>query len=210
MKYFNSLPYLTTTNIDGNLYALKNLLIRTQMIPQLAKNPLLFYEYNLQDGDTPEIVANKYYGDPYRYWIVLYGNSNIMDPQADWPLSSQQFSNYLNDKYAEAAGGINNVRSYIQGTVHHYEKIVTTIDNATQTTSIKTVEIDYDTYVSIVPFSTTKTFPDRTSVVYSISTKAVSIYEYENVLNESKRNIKLINSSYATDMETQYQTLVKS
>ena len=58
MKYFNSLPYLTTTNVDGNLYALKNLLIRTQMIPQLAKNPLLFYEYNLQDGDTPEIVAN--------------------------------------------------------------------------------------------------------------------------------------------------------
>jgi len=206
MRYFDSLPFLTTTNSNGTSYVLRNLLIRTQLIPQLAKNPLLVYTYALQDGDTPEIVANKYYGDPYRYWITLYGNSNIIDPQANWPLSSQQFILYLNDKYGEVSN--NNVLSYTYGTIHHYEKVVTTVDNSTQTTVIKTVEIDENTYNSITPFTTTQTFPNGTSLTYSVSVNAVSIYDYENNLNESKRNIKIINSIYANQIETQYKTLV--
>lgn len=203
MKYFNSLPFLTTTDNNGNSIALRNLLIRTEMIPQLAKNPLVFYQYTLQEGDTPEIVANKYYGDPFRYWIVMYGNPNMLDAQSDWPLTTQQFLLYLNDKYMEVSN--NNVLSYTQGTVHHYEKVVTTIDNTSQTTAIKTVEIDENTYNNLQTFTNTVG-----SVTYSVSGNAVSIYDYENQLNESKRNINLINNTYASAMETQYQLLVNS
>jgi len=208
MRYFNSLPYLTTTDYTGNTYALKNLLVRTELIPQLAKNPILFYQYSLQDGDTPENVANRYYGDSYRYWVVLYGNPNILDPQWDWPLSNQQFQAYLIDKYTTDAGGAQKVLSYIQATIHHYEKIITTIDNSTATTAIKTVEVDLNTYNSIMPFSQTQKFSDGTSVTYTLSKNAVSIYDYELKTNEAKRNINLINSSYASDMETQYKKLV--
>jgi hypothetical protein len=42
----------------------------------------------------------------------------------------------------------------------------------------------------------------------SISKSLVTIYDYENLLNESKRNIQLINSSYVNQMESQYQELV--
>jgi hypothetical protein len=206
MKYFNSLPFLNITNTDGTQYLLRNLLIRTGLIPQLANNPVLLYEYALQDGDTPEIVANKYYGNSYRYWITLYSNPNIIDPQADWPLSSQQFLLYLNDKYSAVSN--NNVLSYTQGTIHHYEKIVTTIDGNTGTKVIKTVEVDENTYNSITPFTNTQTFSTGNYITYTVSTNAVSIYDYENNLNESKRNIKLINSIYANQVETQYQSLV--
>lgn len=208
MRYFNSLPYLTTNDNNGNIVALKNLLIRTQLIPQLAKNPLLFYTYSVQDGDTPEIIANKYYGDPFRFWITLYGNPTILDPQADWPMSSQQFLIYLNDKYGAVANG--NVLSYTQGTVHHYEKTVTSIDGDSGTTVIKTVEIDEPTYNLITPSTVTQTFPNGTTITYTISTNAVSIYDYENNLNESKRNINIINSAYANQIESRYQTLVKA
>jgi len=213
MRYFNSLPFLNTTDNQGNTVVLRNLLVRTQLIPQLAKNPLLFYQYSLQEGDTPEIVANKYYGDSFRYWITLYGNPNILDPQADWPLSSNQFLIYLNDKYGEVSN--NNVLSYTQGTIHHYEKVVTTVDSTTQTTVIKTVEIDENTYNSITPFTSTQNLVNGSntvigSVTYSVSVNAVSIYDYENQMNEAKRNVNLINSSYASEMETQFQTLVKS
>ena len=210
MKYFESLPFLVNQDTNNNLYVTKNLLIRTQLISELAKNPLLFYKYALQDGDTPEIVANKYYGTPYRYWVVLYGNSNIMDPQSDWPLTNQQFTSYLKDKYSVVAGGDDQVLSYISGTVHHYEKIITTIDNETKTTAIKNIEIDEPTYNLITPFSQTKTFGDGSSVTYSLSKSAISIYDYEDKLNESKRDINLINSAYVSQVETQYQSLVKS
>lgn len=210
MRYFGSLPNLILTDVNNEIYTLKNLLIRTEIIPQLAKNPLIFYKYSVQEGDTPEIVADKYYGDSFRYWMVLYGNQNIMDPQWDWPLSANQFTAYLQDKYSAAAGGINNVISYIQGTVHHYEKVITSIDSDSGTTAIKNVQVDYNTYLSISPFTEVKSFPDGTSVTYSISSKEVSIYEYELGINEAKRDIQIINSNYATQLESTYNTLVNS
>ena len=210
MEYFSALPFLTTTDGNGNSIVLRNLLIRTGLIPQLAKNPLLMYRYAVQDGDTPEIVANKYYGSPFRYWIALYGNPQMMDPQSDWPLSTKNFTIYLQDKYATSANGTANVLSYTLGTVHHYEKVITTIDNTTKTTAIKVVEVDQDTYNSIIPLTTTSTFPDGSSITYTVEPNAVSIYNYEDQVNESKRNISLINSQYTTQIETQYQSLVKS
>jgi len=208
MEYFSSLPFLTTTDGNGNSIVLRNLLVRTGLIPQLAKNPLLMYRYAVQDGDTPEIVANKYYGSPFRYWIALYGNPQMMDPQSDWPLSTKNFTIYLQDKYATSANGTANVLSYTLGTVHHYEKVITTIDNTTKTTAIKVVEVDQDTYNSITPLTTTSTFPDGSSITYTVEPNAVSIYTYEDQANEAKRNIDLINSTYASAIETQYQSLV--
>ena len=208
MEYFSALPFLTTTDGNGNSIVLRNLLIRTGLIPQLAKNPLLMYRYAVQDGDTPEIVANKYYGSPFRYWITMYGNPQMMDPQSDWPLSTKNFTIYLQDKYATSANGTANVLSYTLGTVHHYEKVITTIDNTTKTTAIKVVEVDQDTYNSIIPLTTTSTFPDGSSITYTVEPNAVSIYNYEDQANESKRNIDLINSTYASAIETQYQSLV--
>ena len=209
MKYFNSLPSISLQGNDG-LYSLKNLLIRTQMIPQLSRNPLLFYQYTIQEGDTPEIVASKYYNDPYRYWIVLYGNPEKLNPQSDWPLTSKQFDNYIIDKYSEAAGGANNAISYATSTVYHYEKIITTTDSLTSTKAVKVIVVDENTYNDIVPTSDKFIFPNGTSVTYEVTKKEVSIYDYENNQNEAKRNISLINASYADQMETQYQTLVRA
>jgi hypothetical protein len=210
MKYFNSLPILSNTDSNGNSYLMRNLLIRTDLIPQLAKNPLVYYQYELREGDTPESVAQKYYGDQYRYWIVLYGNPDMLDPQGDWPLSSKQFLTYLQDKYSDVAGGKDRVLSYVQGTTHHYEKIITTTDNDSQTTVVKNVDVDQSTYNLIIPKTQTQTFPNGSSVTQVTSKTAVSIYDYENNLNEAKRNINLIKSSYANQMETQFKQLVNA
>ena len=41
-------------------------------------------------GDTPEIIASKYYGDPEKHWIVLLAN-DIINPFFDFPLNYQEF-----------------------------------------------------------------------------------------------------------------------
>ncbi len=208
MKYFNSLPFIANQDSNGNYYFLKNILIRTKLVSQLSRNPMLFYKYSIQESDTPESIAFKYYGDQYRYWLIFMANE-IMDPQWDWPLTSQQFLKLLKDKYATDAGGVENVLSYTQGTVHHYEKLITTVDNNTQTTVIKSVIVDQETYNLIQSNTQTKTFTDGSTVTYTTGKNAVSIYDYENDLNESKREINLINSNYVSDMETQYQALLR-
>ena len=219
MKYFNTLPNILTTDYSGNAIVLKNLLTRAKLLPQLQDNLLLFYTYSAQESDTPESVAYKYYGDQYRYWIVLHGTQSF-DPQWDWPLTSRQFGDYIVSKYkSDAANSLNisantvstsQVLYYTQSTVHHYEKSIATTDNTTRTQSIKTIEIDGDTANSVISGTTTISFSDGSSATQSISVNPISIYDYENYLNEDKRNIKLINNSYVGAMESQLKSLMGS
>lgn len=206
MRYFNTIPIALTTDTKGNQTQLINLTLRTKLVSQLSQNPLVFYQYAIQSGDTPEIIAHKYYGDSYRYWLILIANE-IMDPQWEWPLGTQEFTQFLIDKYT-ADAGLMSPLAYTQATIHHYEKIITTYDDSNQTTVIKTVVVDEDTYVNTIEKKLQSQFDYGGIVTYTISKKPVSIFDYENELNESKRNIKLINSAYVSDIENQFKYLM--
>ena len=196
MQYFSALPKIIyTQNRKSTVYT--NLMARVSLYPQLLKDPSLFYQYDIQEGDTPEIIAHKYYGDSYRYWIVLFVNQ-IVDPQWDWPMNSTVFNNYIQDKYKE-------FNPYSQ--VHHYEKLVTKYDNNTQTTTVDKFVIDETAYDSLLETNSTYNLP--TGVVdVSVTKREVSYYDYENDLNESKRNIKLLNANYVDEIETQFKKLM--
>lgn len=66
----------------------------------------IYYPYALQEGDTPEIIAAKYYGDPERHWIVMLANDTI-NPFFDFTLDYQVFEKHLNSKYANEANSVN-------------------------------------------------------------------------------------------------------
>jgi predicted DNA-binding ArsR family transcriptional regulator len=199
MKYFNTLPKIISSNYNGGVMILTNLLARANIVPEALKSPLLYYTYDIQEGDTPEIVAHKYYGDSYRYWIVLFANQ-IIDPLWDWPLSGNNFEKYIVDKYTEL-----NINPY--SAIHHFEKTLTQTDINTNTTTTNMVIIDEDTYNLIVVGTTSYTLP--TGVV-SVTTnkRAVSYYTYELELNESKRNIQLLNRNYVNEFESELKRLM--
>ena len=207
MLYFNSFPLVVASDYKNNAILLTNLMARVDIIPSLLKNPLLFYSYDLQESDRPDILAHKYYDDSNKYWMVLYANE-IMDPLYDWPLTSQQFDAYLKNKYSEAAGGDAFVLSYTTSTVQEYRKIITTYDSTSLETTMKTVVVDLTTYNGITAGSTTQTFSSGASVTRTLSKSAVSIYDYELELNEAKQNIKLINSAYSNQLENDLKTLM--
>ena len=160
-------------------------------------NSLVFYNYDIQDGDTPETVAYKYYGDVYRYWIVLFSNQ-MLDPQWDWPLNSKAFQDYIVDKYQ-------NFNPY--STVQSYTETTTQYDFATQTTTVNTVTIDQNTYNTFVPYSKTVTLPTG-PVSITKTVNAISYYDYEMNLNESKRNISLLNNQYVSQIEGEFSKLM--
>lgn len=196
MQYFDSLPKVIKTK-DGISILMTDLMARCSIIPEILRDPMLYYEYTIQDGDTPEIVAYKYYGDSYRYWIVLFANQ-ITDPQWDWPLSSNDFDAYISDKYQT-------FNPY--STIHHYEKIITQYDAVTQTTTTKNIIIDEETYNSLVTGTNTYTLPTG-NVTVTVSKAAVSFYDYELNLNESKRTINILNVNYVDQLEEQFKELM--
>jgi hypothetical protein len=198
MQYFDTLPKIINIDSTGNSKVMTNLLARASVIPEILKDPLLYYTYDIQEGDTPEIIAHKYYGDSYRYWIVLFANE-LLDPQWDWPMTSAVFEQYLADKYPST-----NVYSEIE----YYEKVITQYDVNTQTTTVNKIRIDEDVYNGL-PVTQTATYTLPTGpVTITTDRNAVSIYDYELSLNEAKRNIKILNSNYVGEMENQLKKLM--
>jgi len=208
MFYFNALPKVITPDQNGTPILMTNILARAKLIDELKDNTMLFYSYLIKDSDTPEIIADKYYGDPYKYWIVLYSN-NLLDPIWDWPMQYNQLMDYLDSKYKTAAedAGLTPFE-YMQLTVYSYEKVTQTIDKSTDAVTTIYQKITEDDYTTLIP--TTNTYrPDGIyDVVVDISKRIVSIYDYETELNERKRQIKIMNVSYVAEMEKRFQELM--
>jgi hypothetical protein len=198
MQYFDSLPKIIHTDGGGNSKVMTNIMARASIIPQILNNPAIYYEYDIQEGDTPEIIAHKYYGDSYRYWLVMFANQ-LMDPQWDWPLSGNELSAYLVKKYG--------VSYNTSAEIHHYEKILTQFDYGTNTTTTNKVTVSEDIYNAIVPQTNYFSLPTG-DVSIAVDKSAVSVYDYENILNEQKRNIKILNAAYVNKVEEEFKKLM--
>lgn len=96
-RYFHEFPKMFYNNV-----LLTDIITRFKLSTSYDTNPELFYLYNYQDNDTPEIIAEKYYNDIELHWVVLLSNL-IFDPFFEFPLSTNNFSNYLLDKYSNIA-----------------------------------------------------------------------------------------------------------
>lgn len=208
MLYFNTLPKILTPDENGKYIALTNILTRAKLLEELQDNPMLFYKYSIQDGDTPEIVADKYYGDSYRYWIILYSNQ-LMDPLWQWPLEYNQFLLYLDSKYAEQANTAN-VTPYIytQQTVQQYQKVITTLDNLSSIETTTTVSISPTEYANVVIGTQTYSLPSGGTCTVTTNKNIQYVFDYEYELNESKREIKLMDSFYVNQMEEQLYSVM--
>jgi hypothetical protein len=212
------MPKIATIDYVGNQIVLTNLMIRTEIIPSLLNNPLLFYSYDIQEGDTPEIIADKYYGDSYRYWIVLYANQ-IIDPQWQWPMSQNLFTDYVISKYRNAAANSLNISAntvtsgqilaYTEGNIQNYVKTITTIDSSTNDKTSKNYYIDSTAYFLTQESTDVVSFSTGARATQIINKYTESIYDYEMRLNEANRNINLVNSAYVTQFELQFQSLLK-
>jgi hypothetical protein len=148
--YFDKFP-LIPYQISGVKYSrfqnIRNLLFRTSIIREALTNSSAYMRYIIQDGDTPEILASKIYGDSQAHWMILYAN-DMLDAQYDWPLTSSVFPKYIADKYRSMAKedlGLERIPedyeviSWTQdltndASVHHYEKVVIRENQAEQIT----------------------------------------------------------------------------
>ena len=123
--YFANFPFIPYDSVgNGDFKLVTNLLKRVALRAKVKTNTSLFDTYNVKEGQTPEMIADKLYGDPNLHWIVMYVN-NITDRYHQWPLTTPQFLAFLNDKYSNPDG------------LHHYE--------ITQTSGDTTITIDIGT-----------------------------------------------------------------
>ncbi len=95
---------------DGSAKLATNILKRVRLRINVKKELVMLDKYDIKEGETPEIVADKHHGSPLYHWVIMLVN-NISDINHDWVKSTRQMQNYLQDKYTEAQ----------LEEVHHYE-----------------------------------------------------------------------------------------
>ena len=95
---------------NKNFKLLPDILKRVKIRSGLSASRFVFDKYNVKEGEKPEDVAFKYYGDPEYHWVIMMVN-NITDRYYGWPMTQADFADFLTDKYGAGS----------EDSVHHYE-----------------------------------------------------------------------------------------
>lgn len=194
-NYFNYFPSTFYKKDDtAELQAVTNITSRVNILDDIRFNSNYYDEYSINDGDTPEILAHRFYKDPEKHWVILMMN-DIVDAQYDWPLKEASLMIYINDKYTANANNTMTGLRWAQNNTHSYYKIVTkTLTNGTK--SVETVEIDQDTFANTVPTSTTYTLSNGDRLYVDVTRQEKTYYEYEINTNDDKRLIKILRQEF--------------
>jgi len=94
---------------ESDFVTAKNFFRRYKVNEDVFSNVVFFNKYAIVDGERPDLLAKKVYGDPFYDWVILLTN-NLVNAQYDWPRSNYEVykiaESEYNDPYSE---------------IHHYE-----------------------------------------------------------------------------------------
>ena len=91
MSFFNRFPLLVYDVKNNNNYKLlPDILRRVKLRSVIRSSSMIFDTYDVKDGERPEDVAFKWFGDAELHWVILMTN-NVTDRYYEWPMSDAQF-----------------------------------------------------------------------------------------------------------------------
>lgn len=208
-NYFNHFPTTYYTNDTYNktqLDIVTDITKRLGFEQSLLTNASTYLQFVIGDGDTPESIAHKYYGDVEKHWIVLMMNS-IMDPQYDWPLSQRGIIKFINDKYTANASVGQTGLQWAQSNNHSYYKIETRTSQKYGTVTTDTVQLDANTYANVAVSTTSYTLQDGQALDVVVTKEAKTYYDYELDKNEKRRTINLLRKEYVPMVMDELKTI---
>jgi hypothetical protein len=196
-NYFRQVPnfeYVSRNSNSkiGDYTRVKNLFKRGKLREDIIQNLAFFTKYQIKGNDRPDNVAFEVYGDSNLDWVVLVCN-NILNIQSEWPLPQQVFDEYLLEKY----GGYDTLYNGI----HHYETIE--VANSQGVVIVpEGLQVNQDYSVTFYDFFT-DSYEIKTDIVVPVTN-----YEYEERLENDKRNIFLLKPRYLSVVKDDLEELM--
>ena len=176
---FNYVSRLPDSKI-GDYIRVKNLFKKGKLREDIFQNVAFFEKYKIVGDDRPDNVAFEVYDDSALDWIVLLSN-NILNVQSEWPLPQTDFDRFVLDKYGDY--------NTLYNGIHHYE--TTEVKNTQGVTIIPAgLQVDSSYSVSYYDF-----FTDLQVTTGNLAIP-VTNYEYEEKVENDKRNIFILKPRY--------------
>lgn len=176
---FNYVSRLPDSKI-GDYVRVKNLFKKGKIREDIFQNVAFFEKYKIVGDDRPDNVAFEIYDDSSLDWVILLSN-NILNIQSEWPLPQTDFDRFVLDKYGDY--------NTLYNGIHHYETIE--IKNTQGVTIVPAgLQVDSSYSVSYYDF-----FTDLQVTTGNLATP-ITNYEYEEKVENDKRNIYILKSRY--------------
>jgi hypothetical protein len=176
---FNYVSRLPDSKI-GDYIRVKNLFKKGKLREDIFQNLAFFEKYKIVGDDRPDNVAFEIYDDSSLDWLVLLSN-NVLNVQSEWPLPQTDFDRFVLDKYGDY--------DTLYNGIHHYE--TTEVKNSQGVTIIPAgLQVDSSYSVSYYDF-----FTDLQVTTGNLAIP-VTNYEYEEKVENDKRNIFILKPRY--------------
>lgn len=161
----------------------------------------LFFEAQLEDGDRPEYVSQRYYNNPFYDWAVLLFN-NVKNVEEDWYMDNEKFEKYMYKKYTDPWA----IRHWITKELKNAEGEIV---------QPKGIIVYYDENdVNSYSKRYIRTYDDGQGQIVEVIAKGldavepVTHWEHESYLNDEKSRIQLIDPRFIEDFAQLFEVSV--
>ena len=200
-SYFRQVPNFDYVSRNpGDKYIseyipVKNLFKRGKLREDIFGNLQFFEKYSIIGDERPDNVAFKFYNDETLDWVILLSN-NILNIQTEWPMPQRIFDKVMLEKY----GSYDNLYNGI----HHHEtnEIKNSLGILVLSSGLK-MNPTWESNGNFIKEGSSYYYEywdaglESTVQVPSTSfVRPVTNYEYENQLQEDKRNIYVLKPRY--------------
>ena len=186
-RYFPNMQYSVSANKAGipTNINIKDYFHLLKIRDDIFREETMYAPYDIKNGERPEQVSRKLYGDEQFYYIILQVN-DIIDYYNQWPLSQFELEQFVYKKYGGVAGA---------NAIHHYQT-VETFDQSDPPNLVLPGQLQ-------VPENFVYRYPAEpgSSVTLTSLPIGISNFEYERDLNEKKSQIAILDKKYIFDYD---------
>ena len=237
-KYFKHYPTIDfDVKNDGQLIEAKDI-FRNIRVNDNSDEAITGYEYYyVNDQDRPDVLATKLYGDATLYWLFWMVNDQFATFN-DWPKSQSILERFIARKYSGKALVSNQQSDIVSSSDSKFlqgEKVVgstssafgfvTKIDPTNKQLVLNDIQGQFQAGETVTGSNSTKSFIISSVRNFSDSphhyinsdgnkttsetTTSVSNHDYEQELNDSKRNIRYIKVDYVPQLLREFKSMIR-
>ena len=103
---------------ESDFVVAKNFFRRYKINDDVFQYAVFFKKYTIKDGERPETLAEKIYGNQFYDWIILLTN-NMVNAQYDWPRTNYEIYKMVEEEFDDPYSEISHYK--IKETIGHYQ-----------------------------------------------------------------------------------------
>lgn len=209
-KYYPKTQYFIDEN-PNSVDTLTNLTTFFSFEQSFKNNSIVFNKYSIQENETPEILAHKFYGSVEKHWIILLMN-DIINPQLDWPLPASSLEKYIDIKYRAEQYANNSTKgagtAWSRSNVYGYFVIESKKNSKNEIVDSITYQVNSATYANTSTNTSTYTLNNGEVYSFLVNKETKTFYQYEDELNESKREIKILKPDFVGSVDQEFRKIM--